>query len=159
MNNYTLRMKMVMAFFLTSFIIFIVNVFMYVNINTMVKELDKVYESNVELNDLNEALTNVQTSLTKYLNTKSSDSMEEYFRCEQEFTELVNNLNGKIYDESSMILEKNIKSLEKSERDTIIFMDSMKNPTWIPFICAGFSCLAYLVIAIMTSIDGIIQMI
>ena len=117
MNNYTLRMKMVMAFFLTSFIIFIVNVFMYVNINTMVKELDKVYESNVELNDLNEALTNVQTSLTKYLNTKSSDSMEEYFRCEQEFTELVNNLNGKIYDESSMILEKNIKSMSESYLD------------------------------------------
>ena len=58
-----------------------------------------------------------------------------------------------------VVMEKNIKSLEKSERDTIIFMDSMKNPTWIPFICAGFSCLAYLVIAIMTSIDGIIQMI
>lgn len=58
-----------------------------------------------------------------------------------------------------VVMEKNIKALEKSERDTIIFMDSMKNPTWVPFICAGFSCLAYLVIAIMTSIDGIIQMI
>ena len=58
-----------------------------------------------------------------------------------------------------VVMEKNIKSLEKSERDTIVFMDSMKNPTWVPFICAGFSCLAYLVIAIMTSIDGIIQMI
>ena len=56
-------------------------------------------------------------------------------------------------------MEKNIKALEKSERDTIIFMDSMKNPTWIPFICAGFSCLAYLVIAILTSISGIMDMI
>ena len=58
-----------------------------------------------------------------------------------------------------VVMEKNIAALEKSERDTIVFMDSMKNPTWIPFICAGFSCLAYLVIAIMTSIDGIMQMI
>lgn len=58
-----------------------------------------------------------------------------------------------------VVMEKNIRSLEKAERDTIIFMDSMKNPTWVPFICAGFSCLAYLVIAIMTSIDGIIQLI
>lgn len=58
-----------------------------------------------------------------------------------------------------VVMEKNIQSLEKSERETIIFMDSMKNCTWIPFVCAGFSCLAYLVIAIMTSIDGIIQLI
>ena len=58
-----------------------------------------------------------------------------------------------------VVMEKNIKSLEKSERDTIIFVDSMKNPTWIPFICAGFSCLAYLVIAIVTSINGIMDMI
>ena len=58
-----------------------------------------------------------------------------------------------------VVMEKNIKKLEKSERDTIIFMDSMKNGTWIPFVCAGFSCLAYLVIAIMTSINGIIEMI
>lgn len=57
-----------------------------------------------------------------------------------------------------VVMEKNIKSLEKAERDAIIFMDSMKNGTWIPFICAGFSCLAYLVIAIMTSIDGIMDL-
>lgn len=62
-------------------------------------------------------------------------------------------------DVLDVVMEKNIKALEKSERDTIIFMDSMKNPTWIPFICAGFSCLAYLVIAILTSISGIMDMI
>ena len=58
-----------------------------------------------------------------------------------------------------VVMEKNIKSLEKAERDTMVFIDSMKNPTWIPFICAGFSCLAYLVIAVMTSISGIMDMI
>ena len=58
-----------------------------------------------------------------------------------------------------VVMEKNIKSLEKAERDAIAFMDSMKNGTWIPFICAGFSCLAYLVIAIMTSIKGIVELI
>lgn len=58
-----------------------------------------------------------------------------------------------------VVMEKNMRSLEKSERDTLILMDNMKNCTWIPFICAGFSCLAYLVIAIVTSIDGIINLI
>lgn len=62
-------------------------------------------------------------------------------------------------DVLDVVMEKNIKSLEKSERDTMIFMDSMKNGTWIPFICAGFACLAYLVIAVLTSINGIMEMI
>ena len=58
-----------------------------------------------------------------------------------------------------VVMEKNIKNLEKSERDSLMFKDSMKSFTWIPFLCAGFGCMGYLVIAIITSINGIIQLI
>ena len=56
-----------------------------------------------------------------------------------------------------VVIEKNIKSLEKSERDSLMFQDSLKSFTWIPFLCAGFGCMGYLVIAIMTSVSGIID--
>lgn len=58
-----------------------------------------------------------------------------------------------------VIMEKNIKNLEKSERDSMMLKDSMKSFIWVPFLCAGFGCMGYLVIAIMTSINGIIHLI
>lgn len=58
-----------------------------------------------------------------------------------------------------VVMEKNIKNLEKSERDSMLLKDSMKSFTWIPFLCTGFGCMGYLVIAIMTSINGIVDLI
>lgn len=65
------------------------------------------------------------------------------------------NRDAKVLD---VVIEKNIKSLEKAERDSMLFRDSMKSFVWIPFLCAGFGCMGYLVIAIVTSINGIIQL-
>lgn len=62
-------------------------------------------------------------------------------------------------DVLDIIMENNINNLEKVECDTILFRSSIKNYTWIPFICGGFGFLAYLVIAIMSSINQIIQLI
>ena len=58
-----------------------------------------------------------------------------------------------------VIIEENMSNLENAEREAILFRDTIKNGTWIPFICAGFGYLAYLVIAIMNSINQIIQLI
>ena len=58
-----------------------------------------------------------------------------------------------------VVIEKNIKNLEKVERDSMMLRDSMKSFTWIPFLCAGFGCMGYLVIAIVTSINGIVDLI
>ncbi len=57
-----------------------------------------------------------------------------------------------------VVIEKNIKSLEKAERDGLMLQDSLKSFTWIPFLCAGFGCMGYLVIAIVTSVSGIIDL-
>lgn len=56
-----------------------------------------------------------------------------------------------------VVMEKNIKNLEKAERDSMIFRDNFKTFTWVPFVCVGFGCTGYMVIAIMTSISGIID--
>lgn len=57
-----------------------------------------------------------------------------------------------------VVIEKNIKSLEKAERDSMMLKDSMKTFIWVPFICVGFGCTGYMVIAIMTSVNGIIEL-
>lgn len=58
-----------------------------------------------------------------------------------------------------VVMEKNIRNLEKAERDSMMLKDSMESATWVPFLCVGFGCMGYLVIAIITSINGIINLI
>lgn len=58
-----------------------------------------------------------------------------------------------------VVMEKNIRSLEKAERDRLMFKDAVKSFAWVPFLCAGIGCMGYLVIAIMTSVSGIIDLI
>ena len=79
----TIQTKLIFVFIITSIIVFIVNLFVYVNLNQMVSKIEEIYASNVNLNDLTEALSDVQLSMTDYLNTKSSDAIEQYYRSEQ----------------------------------------------------------------------------
>lgn len=58
-----------------------------------------------------------------------------------------------------VVIEKNIKNLERSERNGMLLRNNVKSFSWVPFLCVGFGCIGYLVIAIMTSINGIIQLI
>lgn len=62
-------------------------------------------------------------------------------------------------DVLDVVLEKNIKNFEKAERDSLVFKDALKSFTWVPFLIVGVGCMGYLVIAIMTSISGIIHLI
>ena len=59
----------------------------------------------------------------------------------------------------NVVIEKNIEHIEKMERDSLLLKDHIKSFVWIPFLCAGFGCIGYLVIAIMTSINRIVNMI
>lgn len=58
-----------------------------------------------------------------------------------------------------VVMEKNIRSLEKAERDSLMFKDALKSFAWIPFLCAGIGCMGYLVIAIVMSVSGIVDLI
>ncbi len=109
----TIQLKLTLIFIFTSFIIFAVMFFMYLNINSMIQEIDKVYVSNVKLNELTDSLESVHTSMTDYLNTKSSDSLENYYRNEQEFRDLLDSLNSEVIDNDMLLMEKNIKSMSE----------------------------------------------
>jgi len=103
-----------MVFTLISLIILTVNIFMYFNINKMVDQLDQVYISNIKLNELSDTLSDVQAVMTEYLNTKTSDSIEDYYRYEQDYATLVYNLNGNITNNSLGMMERNIKKMSQN---------------------------------------------
>ncbi len=113
-NHRTLQQKLTALFLFTSLIILAVNLYMYAAINTMNGKVEKVYASNVRLNDLGAALDRVQGSMEEYLSTKSSDSMERYYRSEQEYRELMEGLNEQPTDNPVLLTEKNIYGLSES---------------------------------------------
>ena len=78
------------------------------NINKMMGQVDEVYASNVNLNELSDALEQVQDAVKGYLVTKSSDALDTYYRAEQDYRRLLNNLNQEISGNYMEIMEKNI---------------------------------------------------
>lgn len=112
-NRFTIQRKLILAFILTTLILLAVNFYTYYSINLMVTNLNKIYMSNVELNELLECLNNVQGSMTDYLNTKTTDSMEEYYRYEGEYQELTDALNDRSTSNNQLLMEKNIKNMSQ----------------------------------------------
>ncbi len=114
LRKVSIQTKMAGAFVFTSLILFVVNLFMYSNINDMANRMDRVYQSNLALNELNLALEDVQNNMTAYLNTKSSDTLEDYYRSEQDFGAKAERLSDVISSDPSDRMERNIKNLAEN---------------------------------------------
>ena len=110
-GDLSIQIKLILAFLLTAMILFAVNIIMFVTMNSMIGQIDRVYQSNVTLNSLTEALNNVQGSMTEYLNTKSSDAIDAYYRSEQELQPYLENMNGEVTDSEALLMEKNIRNM------------------------------------------------
>lgn len=110
----TLQQKLTALFLLTAVVILAVNLYMFTLINGMTGRVEEVYVSNVSLNELSGGLDRVQASMEEYLNTKSSDAMEDYYRSEQAYRKLMEGLNGRPTDNEMLLTEKNIRGLSES---------------------------------------------
>ncbi len=113
-KNLTLQQKLTALFLLTAVIVLAVNLYMFTLINEMTGRGEEVYVSNVTLNELSGALDRVQDSMEEYLNTKSSDAMEDYYRSEQAYRERLDRLNTQATDNQMLLTEKNIRGLSES---------------------------------------------
>ena len=91
---------------------------MYINMNRLIANIESVYESNLDISILQEQIDAIQTNVTDYLNTKSSDSLEDYYRNEQAILSMVEQFNDQILDNSFFIMEKNIRNVLQTYLDT-----------------------------------------
>ena len=107
----SLQLKLSIIFIMASILIFIVNAMLIFGINTMTREMDSVYRDNLKLNELAEALADVQNNMTDYLNTKTSDSLERYYKSEQDYYKLVYELNNSVTGDTYDLMEKNIRNM------------------------------------------------
>lgn len=106
-----LRIKLVLVFAFTMFMVAFVNLYMHVSINNVVGTIDKVYASNISLNQLMGTLDDVQENMFRYLNTKSTAALNDYYLAEQSYSEQITLLNGQPTDNELKLSEKNIRSI------------------------------------------------
>lgn len=114
LRNMTIQYKLLFVVIFSMMVILFVNIFLFDNVNNMVTRLDQIYVSNVNLNDLSDALNAIQNSMTEYLNTKTTDSMENYYRDTKAFQPLLEKLNSETTSNEFLLMEKNIRSMSLS---------------------------------------------
>lgn len=112
--SHSIRAKLISIFLLITGILFIINISMNTYINHSLSKVDTVYSSNIVTNKLTEKLKEVQSYVYEYLNTKSTTALENYYKTEQEYRNLIDNLNNKITGDELLMLEKNIKSMSET---------------------------------------------
>ena len=110
----SIRIRLVLVFALTTGVVFFTNMFMYYNINKSIGSIDEVYVSNIGLNDLMDSLNNLHEYVYEYLNTKSTESLENYYVSEQNYKNLVYDLKEDVTDNSVILMQKNIKNMSES---------------------------------------------
>lgn len=112
-SRLNLGQKLVVEITLTVSVIFACNLLIYWQVNKNFLEMDSVYGSNVSLNELSYAFEKVNDSTYEYLTVKSSEALENYYRNEAEFRQLMEKLNSKKIDNPVKILEKNIRFMSE----------------------------------------------
>ena len=109
------RMSVVMV--LVLLFVVCVNFFIFEQIHTGVDRIDAVFSSNTAINDLSETLNKLEGTVYEYLNTKGTKSLENYYRYEQEYRQLLDEFNDRNVDNEVKMLEKNIRKMSESYLD------------------------------------------
>ena len=107
-NNASVRQKMLVAFIIPILLILAVNIYMYVSINTMIARVDEIYVVNVGLNELADDLSLMQNSMKDYLESKSTESLNDYYRGEQDYRNGLSSLDFKSSGTTVYALYENI---------------------------------------------------
>ena len=85
-----------------------INVFIFAQIRTAVGRIDAVFSSNTAINELSDSIEQVESTVYEYLNTNSSQALENYYRYEQNYRNL---------DNEAKMLEKNIRRMSETYLD------------------------------------------
>ena len=106
--------KVLLAVVSIMLLMLVINIILYSQINKTIRRMETVYSSNVDLTELSDSLSDVQEALYAYLSVKTSDSLENYYKSEQTYRNLLENLGNQISSNPTMLLERNIRKMSES---------------------------------------------
>ncbi len=109
-----LTTKVLLMVTLVTLLMFFANLILYLQVNRLTERLQQVYTSNISLTELSETLDDVHTNTYNYLLVKSSDTLESYYKSEEDYRSLLSGLNDTVTDNPVMLLEKNIRRMSES---------------------------------------------
>lgn len=112
-HNVSLQFKISSIYIVTNLLVAMVNIILLIGINNMSKRLDTVYQENLHLNKFSDAVDAVQDHMTDYLNARTSDSLENYYRSEQECRDLAADLNETVTGRAFDRMERNIRHMSE----------------------------------------------
>ena len=114
LKSISLRKKMIMAFCLPTILLFMVNMMIYFGTARVLNSLDAVYASNNFLNNLSAGLDRLQSATEGYLNTKTSDALEQYYIEEQTYRDLLELIDDNNDYNENRVMERNIKHMSQN---------------------------------------------
>ena len=118
-HDFSLQGKISSIYILANIFVLLANLVLLFGINSMSQELEKVYQENLTLNELSEGLTRVQENMTEYLNVKTTEALENYYRSEQDFYAQVQNLSSDISSVTFKRMERNIRNMSQQYIDAV----------------------------------------
>lgn len=111
-NSIQTRLSFVMA--LVMVFVVCINFFIFEQIHTGVDRIDAVFSSNAAINDLSDTLNKLEGTVYEYLNIKGTKALENYYRYEQDYRELLDKLNDRNVDNEVKMLEKIYAECQKA---------------------------------------------
>lgn len=116
-RNFSLQGKITSIYIVANVFILIANMVLLVGINSMSSEMEKVYQENLTLNALTEGLHAVQDNMTEYLNVKTSEALENYYRSEQQYSSMIQELSDDVSSVTFVRMERNIRNMSEQYLD------------------------------------------
>ena len=111
LRNLPLRIKMTVISLAVNMLVFMINIVLMLAMNNMSDKIDTVYQTNLQLNEISASIKSVQDSMTEYLDTKTSDSLENYYLSSQGFYDLAEGLGDSITESRQGRMERSIKNM------------------------------------------------
>lgn len=112
--NVSIRKKVTFLVFLTIIFILVADILIYAKVNNAIHKINEVYASNVDVNELSENIADTQNYMYEYLSTRSTDSLSNFYRSEQEYEDIIETLNNENTDNDVLMLEKDIRNMSKN---------------------------------------------
>lgn len=112
-RDFSLQKKITVIYILANIFIFLANFVFILGINSMSNRMEQVYKGNMNLNMLSDRLNAVQSAMTGYLNGRTSEGLENYYRCEHAYEEMIRDLSSEVYDVTFLRMERDIKCMSE----------------------------------------------
>lgn len=94
----SIQTRLSAAMVLVMIFVVCINFFIFEQIHMGVDRIDAVFSSNTAINDLSESLNKLEGTVYEYLNTKGTKALENYYRYEQDYRQLLDGLNDRNVD-------------------------------------------------------------